>query len=72
MKPYGFNYWQYFLIHIYDILVVLHMASTIIEGVDKVYELKNYIEMKKTYCDPRRYLGANVGNFDLPYGSVTE
>ena len=48
------------------------MASTIIEGVDKVYELKNYIEMKKTYCDPRRYLGANVGNFDLPYGSVTE
>ena len=39
--------------------------------VDKVYILNKDLEMKKTYFDPRRYLGENVVRFDLLYVSVT-
>ena len=39
--------------------------------MNKVYSLKNYPDTKKTNYDPRRYLGANVGKFDLLDGSGT-
>ena len=71
MNPYGLNYWEYVLIHSYDIMVVSHDASTIMERVSKVYIPEKDTKKKNTYYDPRRYLGANVGDFELPGGSVT-
>ena len=65
----GFNYRYCALIHTDDILVISHDDSAIMEGVDKFYILKKYSEKKKTYCEPRRYLGANVDKFDFLDGS---
>ena len=42
------------------------------EVVAKLYDLNKDIDTKKIYCDPRRYLGAYVGSFDLPVGKGTE
>ena len=39
------------------------------EGVTKLYDLNNYPETNNTYYYPMRYLGTNVGKFDLPYGN---
>ena len=52
--------------------MISHKYSAIMQGVDKVYILKEDHNTKKTYYETRRYLVAKVGNHNLPYGSVTE
>ena len=52
-------------------LAISHEAGAIIKGVVKLYYMNKYPETKKTYYEPRRYLGANVGKFDLLDGSGT-
>ena len=71
LNPNGFKYWEYVLIHTYDIMVILNDVRYIIEGLDKVYNLKKDPDTNNNYYEPRRQLGTNVGNFDLPDGSVT-
>ena len=41
------------------------------ERLSKFYDMKKDPEAKKTYYEPRRYLVANVGKFDLPTSSGT-
>ena len=52
-------------------MVILHEAVSIMEGVDKVYDLKKDSDIKKTYYEPRGCLGTKIGKFDLPDGSGT-
>ena len=47
MKPGGFKYLEYGLMHIVDILVVSHKSSAIMEGVDKVYSLRKGPDKKR-------------------------
>ena len=51
---------------------ISHEDHTIMEGVEKVYNLKKDKDTKKTYCEPRMHPSTNVCKFDLPDGSGTE
>ena len=50
-------------------LVISHVARSIMEGVTKLYDLNKYPETNNTYYYPMRYLGTNIGKFDLPDGN---
>ena len=52
-------------------LSIFHYPHEIMEGIIKVYDLKRDPETKKTYYEPRRYFGSNVGKFYLPDGIGT-
>ena len=54
-----------------DMLVVSHEYSTIMQGVAEFYDLKKYPETNNNCYEPRRYLGSNVSQFDLPNVSGT-
>ena len=53
-------------------LEILHNSYTLIEYTAKVYYLKKDPETTKTYYETIRYLGENVGKFDLTDGSGIE
>ena len=62
-------YWQYSLIHTYNMLTIYNDPHTIMEGVTNVYDLKSYTQTKNTYYESRRYLGTNFGKFLILDGS---
>ena len=41
------------------------------EGMSNLYDIKRGPETKNTSYEPRRYLGANVGEFCLPGSIIT-
>ena len=50
----GFKYWEYVLIHTYIMMVISHEASTIMEGLVKVYNMNKKPDTENNYHDPRR------------------
>ena len=40
MNTDGFEYYDYILIHTYNMMVISHEARSIVEGVSKIYILK--------------------------------
>ena len=63
-KPDGFKYYEYVLIFVDDILVVSHQPMNTMNILFNLYELKD-----GAIVTPERYLGGNVGTYDLPDGS---
>ena len=59
-KPNGTKYWAYLLVYVDDCLAVDHMPNDVMEKLMKEYKLKN-----DEFGEPKRYLGANVGLYEL-------
>ena len=68
IKPDGFEYWEYVLIYVDDILVVSHEPERLMESLSALYRLKEDPLTKKGYGVPKKYLGADIGKFDFPQG----
>jgi hypothetical protein len=64
VKPDGFEYYEYVLIFVDDILHLSHNPGHTMGTLAKLYELK-----EGSVGVPDRYLGANVGKFQLEDGS---
>ena len=47
VNPDAFKYWEYVLIHTYNILVISHEAFAITEGMVKIYILNNNSDKKR-------------------------
>jgi hypothetical protein len=59
-KPDGFQYYEYLLAYVDDILVLSHDPVTIMKGLEDFYRLKD------GYEKPTRYLGAEVLQWRFP------
>ena len=62
-KPNGFEYYEMILVYVDDILHLSHNIKPTMEALGKLYQLK-----EEACGEPKRYLGANVGKFQLPDG----
>ena len=62
-KPNGFEYYEMILVYVDDILHLSHNIRPTMEALGKLYQLK-----EEACGEPKRYLGANVGKFQLPDG----
>ena len=62
-KPDGSKYWSYLLVYVDDCLCVDFFPSEVMEKLRAEYKLKN-----DEYGEPKRYLGANVGLYELNDG----
>ena len=58
-KPNGFEYYEYLLVYVDDVLAISHDLKPLIDEVGKAYELK-----KGSVGPPTRYLGATI--FEIP------
>jgi hypothetical protein len=64
IKPNGFEYYEYVLIFVDDILHLSHDTKPTMKTLARIYELK-----ADSVGPPDRYLGANVGKYQLEDGS---
>jgi Reverse transcriptase (RNA-dependent DNA polymerase) len=65
VRPDGFKYYEMVLVYVDDILACSHKASEVLGEVAAFYQVKEG-SLKK----PDLYLGANVGEFQLPDGRM--
>jgi hypothetical protein len=63
VKPDGFEYYEFMLIYVDDIMVLLHDTKPTMDAIASLYRLK-----EDSIGQPTRYLGANIGKFQLPDG----
>ena len=63
VKPNGFKYYEYLLVYVDDILCISHKPKETMDLLAGIYRLK-----EDSVGPPDRYLGANVGKFQLPDG----
>jgi len=63
VKPNGFHYYEILLVYVDDILCVSHQPEKMMEQIKQLYWLKD-----DSIGPPKRYLGANVGKFQLKSG----
>ena len=61
MKPNGFEYYEYLLVYVDDVLAISHDPKPLIEEIGKTYKLK-----KGSVGPPTRYLGAMISKFQIP------
>jgi hypothetical protein len=59
-KEDGFQYYQYILVYVDDILVIAHDPMPIMTTIKKAYHLK------EEPCPPKDYLGAKIKNWSIP------
>jgi hypothetical protein len=59
-KEDGFQYYQYILVYVDDILVIAHNPIPIMTTIKKAYRLK------EEPCPPKDYLGAKIKNWSIP------
>ena len=64
-KPDGFEYYEYVLIFVDDILHVSHNPMPTLKTLGKIYELKD-----GNIGPPKRYMGANCGKYQLEDGTM--
>jgi len=62
-KPDGFEYYEYILVYIDDLVVISHQPSFSMKLLEEVYRLKD------GYSEPDRYLGAEVKQWHFPEDS---
>ena len=58
----GYKYWAYMLVYVDNCLLVYHDPGPVMEELKSQYSLKNDL-----YGEPTRYLGANVGKYQVPH-----
>lgn len=56
----GFEYYQYILVYVDDILIIAHKPMPIMTTIQKAYRLK------EEPCPPTNYLGAKIRNWTIP------
>jgi len=59
-KEDGFEYYEYILVYVDDILVVSATPPPVMKTLQKAYRLKN------TPCEPSDYLGATIKQWSIP------
>ena len=62
-KPNGYKYYEYLLVYVDDILCISHAPQETMKVISGIYRLKD-----DNTGPPSRYLGANVGKYQLPDG----
>eukprot|EP00978_Attheya_sp_CCMP212_P029024 scaffold101740_cov51-Attheya_sp.AAC.2 len=62
----GFKYYEYVLIYVNDILALVEHPEKVMISLSDIYRLKKDKKTGKAYAPPERYLGANIGQYDLP------
>eukprot|EP00978_Attheya_sp_CCMP212_P044366 scaffold308232_cov43-Attheya_sp.AAC.1 len=62
----GFKYYEYVLIYVDDILALREHPENVMISLSDIYRLKKDKKTGKAYAPPERYLGANIGQYDLP------
>ena len=62
-KPDGFEYYEMVLVYVDDILHLSHDTKPTMDALGKLYLLR-----EDACGEPKRYLGANVGKYQLPDG----
>jgi Reverse transcriptase (RNA-dependent DNA polymerase) len=65
-KNNGDKYYEYVLIYVDDILACSTNPQKIMETLSGVYRFKEDPKTKAKYGPPDRYLGANIGTYQLP------
>jgi hypothetical protein len=65
-KPNGFEYYEMLLVYVDDVLTLSHAPQIIMDEIGRLFTVK-----KESIGVPTRYLGANVGKFQLPDGRET-
>ena len=65
VKPNGFEYYEYVLIFVDNILNISHNTKATMETLGNLYQLK-----PGSVGPPYRYLGGNIGNFQLEDGTM--
>lgn len=63
VKPDGTKYYEYLLVYVDDIMCISHEPEVTMKAIAGLYRLKN-----DEVAPPDRYLGANVGKYQLPDG----
>ena len=63
VKPDGFEYYEMVLVYVDDIMVLSHDTKPTMAAIAELYRLK-----ADSVGEPTRYLGANVGKYQLPDG----
>jgi hypothetical protein len=61
----GRDYYEYVLIYVDDVLAISHEPNVIMNALTKLYRLKEPPEA------PKRYLGANIGEYEFADGGKT-
>ena len=64
--PAGERYWEYILIHVYNLLVDSRQAKCITESISGVYTLKEDKKTKHSHGTAHVYLGTNTHKFRHP------
>lgn len=59
-KPAGFEYYEYVLVYVYDLLVLSHQLEMIMKSLEEFYRLKD------GYTKPDRFLGAQIKEWRFP------
>jgi hypothetical protein len=68
-KVNGDKYYEYVLIYVDDNLACFMKPQKIMETLAGVYRFKEDPKTKTKYGPPGRYLGANIGTYQLPNSS---
>jgi hypothetical protein len=63
-KPNGYEYYEYILVYVDDVLALSHQAETIMKSLGQYYRLKD------GYAEPSQYLGAAVKKWTFPEDST--
>jgi hypothetical protein len=61
-KPDGFQYYEYVLVYVDDVLTISHDSERIMKALAEFYHLKD------GYSKPTRYLGAEIKEWKFPNG----
>jgi hypothetical protein len=62
-KPDGFEYYEYILVYVDDLLVLSHNGAIVMKALEEFYRLKD------GFSKPTRYLGATVKEWYFPQDS---
>ena len=63
VKPDGFEYYEMVLVYVDDIMVLSHDTKPTMGAIVSLYRLKD-----DSIGEPKQYLGANIGKYQLPDG----
>jgi len=64
MRTDGHHYYEMLLIYVDDILCISHQPQSTMDQIQQLFQLKD-----ESIGPPKRYLGANISQYQLPDGS---
>ena len=58
--PVGEHYYEYVLIHVDNLMIVIPRSEQVMQDISKTYQLKKYNKTGLPYGPPKIYLGAHI------------